>query len=90
MPASSRYGAARPGQTCPRSKGAWSGRRKGSLNIIREASGLQIYILDLDDDTVVTVHARFDEQIPERSQEYFEEIDNLATGVLEKAEKIDD
>lgn len=49
----------------------------------------QIYIPDLDD-IVVTVHARFDEQIPERSQEYFEEIDNLATGVLEKAEKIDD
>ena len=52
--------------------------------------GHQIYIPDLDG-TVVTVHVRFDEQIPERSQEYFEEVDNhLVTEVLEKAENIDD
>ena len=55
---------------------------------------LQIYIRPYIpglDNTVVTVHARFDEQLPERSQGYFDEIDNhLATEMLEKAEKIDD
>ena len=60
------------------------------MGVSEQPVGHQIYIPDLDD-TVVTVHARFDEQIPERSQEYFEEIDNhLSTEVLEKAERIDD
>ena len=57
MPASSRYGAARPGQSCPRSNGA-----SGKLDIIWESVNSQWdirYTPDLDD-TVVTVHARFD------------------------------
>ena len=40
---------------------------------------------------VVTMHARFDEQILKRSREYFKEVENhLATEMLEKAENIDD
>jgi hypothetical protein len=29
------------------------------------------------DDEIVTVHASFDEQIPDRPSEYYDEIDNL-------------
>ena len=65
----------------------------GSLDIIWESVNSQWdirYTPDLDD-TVVTVHARFDEQIPERSQENSKEIDNhLAPEVLEMAENIGD
>ena len=60
------------------------------MGVSEQSVGHLIYIPDLDD-IVVTAHARFDEQIPYRSQEYFEEIDNhLSTEVLEKAEKVDD
>ena len=40
---------------------------------------------DLDEE-IVTVHATFDEQIPPRSQEYYEEIDNLSAEMSDKPE----
>ena len=53
-------------------------------------SHIYIYMPDLNN-IVVIVHAGFDEQIPERSQDYFEEIHyHLASEVFEKAENIDD
>ena len=55
------------------------------MGVSEQPVGHQIYIPDLDD-TVVTVRARFDEQIPESSQEYFKETGNRG----EKVENFDD
>jgi hypothetical protein len=38
----------------------------------------------------VTVHASFDEQIPDRPSEYYNEIDNLATEMSDKTEDVSD
>ena len=51
--------------------------------------GHKIYIPDLDEE-IVTMHATFDEQIPPRSQEYYEEIDNLSAETSDKPEDIVD
>jgi hypothetical protein len=40
------------------------------------------------DDKVVTVHASFDEQIPDRPSEDYDEIDNLATKMSDKTEDV--
>ena len=45
----------------------------------------RIYRSDLDDECV-TVHASFDEQIPDRPREYYDEIDNLS----DKPEDVND
>ena len=46
------------------------------MGVSEQPVGHHMYIPDLDD-TAVTVHTRFNEQIPERSQEYFKEINNI-------------
>ena len=51
--------------------------------------GHQIYIPDLNA-IIVAVNAQFDESIPERSQEYFDEIDNLQIDTSETAESVND
>ena len=60
------------------------------MGVSKQTVEYQICIPDLDD-FIMTVHTPLNEQMPERSQEYFEKIDNnLSTKVEEKAQSIND
>ena len=48
-----------------------------------------IFIPDLDDE-IASVHASFDENIPDRSSEHYDKIDNLATEMSEIPEDVND
>jgi hypothetical protein len=59
------------------------------MGVSTQPIGHRIYIPDLDDE-IVTVHANFDEQIPDRPSEYYDEIDNLAIEMSDKSEDVND
>lgn len=59
------------------------------MGVSSQPIGHRIYVPDLDEE-IVTVHATFDEQIPERSKDYFDEIDNLATETTDTPEDVND
>ena len=82
-----RLGTVRPGQSSPRTNGAKIKREKQAF---KPYGRYQIYIPNLDN-TVVTIHAGFEKQIPDELQLYYEMINNhISTEVLDKAENIDD
>jgi hypothetical protein len=58
------------------------------MGISTQPIGHQIYIPDMDQ-VITTVHAAFDENIPSRSSQYYEEIDNLDIKVSNKVEKVE-
>ena len=55
------------------------------MGVSTQRLGHKNYIPDLDEE-IVTVHSTIDEQIPPRSQEYYEEIENLSTEMSDKPE----
>lgn len=59
------------------------------MGVSTQPIGHRIFIPDLDEE-IATVHASFDENIPDRPSEYYDEIDNLATEMSEIPEDVND
>ena len=59
------------------------------MGVSAQPIGHRIFIPDLDDE-IATVHASFDENIPDRSSKYYDEIYNLATEMKDIPEDVND